>query len=124
MRHADLAVVPKRASSSFGNEAMSTKIMEFMALGVPVIVSRTTVDSHYHDDSRVKFFESENVADLAKAILLVRSDRRLRETMVSHASQYVLLNNWNEKKRIYFQLLDHLCPRKSAFPEPLGRVAS
>ena len=39
MALSDVAVVPKRASSPFGNEAMSTKIMEFMSLGVPVIVS-------------------------------------------------------------------------------------
>ena len=40
MADADLGVVPKRADS-FGNEAYSTKIMEFMAVGVPVVVSST-----------------------------------------------------------------------------------
>lgn len=34
----DLGVEPKRADSSFGNQAYSTKIMEFMAVGVPVVV--------------------------------------------------------------------------------------
>ena len=37
--NADLGIVPKRADS-FGNEAYSTKIMEFMSQGVPVVVSR------------------------------------------------------------------------------------
>ena len=41
--------------------------MEFMALGIPVIVSRTKIDSYYHDDSMVKFFESENADQLAEA---------------------------------------------------------
>src|SRR5208337_3740288 len=35
MATVDLGVVPKR-KDSFGNEAFSTKIMEFMAMGVPV----------------------------------------------------------------------------------------
>jgi glycosyltransferase involved in cell wall biosynthesis len=35
--NSDLGVVPKRADS-FGNEAYSTKIMEFMSQGVPVVV--------------------------------------------------------------------------------------
>ncbi len=38
MWRADLGVVPKRAEG-FGNEAFSTKILEFMACGVPVLVS-------------------------------------------------------------------------------------
>ena len=40
MENADLGIVPKR-SDTFGDEAFSTKILEFMALRVPVIVSNT-----------------------------------------------------------------------------------
>src|SRR5579885_1912657 len=41
MAASDLAIEPKRVSSEFGNEALSMKILEFMSVGVPVIVSRT-----------------------------------------------------------------------------------
>ena len=43
MAAASVGVVPKR-SEGFGNEAFSTKTLEFMACGVPVIVSRTRID--------------------------------------------------------------------------------
>ena len=59
MSGADLGIVPKRANS-FGNEAYSTKIMEFMSLGVPMVVSDTKSDRYYFDDSVVRFFESGN----------------------------------------------------------------
>ena len=52
---ADVGVVPKRADG-FGNEAFSTKILEFMACGVPVVVSRTRIDAHYFSDQTVRFF--------------------------------------------------------------------
>ena len=66
LANADLGVVPKRADS-FGNEAYSTKIMEFMSLGVPVVVSSTKIDRFYFDDSVVRFFESGNADALATA---------------------------------------------------------
>ncbi len=106
MAASDLAVVPKRASSEFGNEAASTKIMEFMSLGIPVIVSRTKIDSYYHNNSTVRFVESENVSDLAEAMLLLWRDPQLRAQLAVNASEYVLKNNWREKKSDYLRLVD------------------
>jgi glycosyltransferase involved in cell wall biosynthesis len=76
MATVDLGVVPKR-KDSFGNEAFSTKIMEFMAMGVPVVASNTRIDRHYFDDHLVQFFESGNTEDLAEKILqLIREPAR------------------------------------------------
>ncbi len=121
MALSDIAVVPKRASSPFGNEAMSTKIMEFMSLGVPVIVSRTKVDEYYHDESRVKFFESDNADDLARAIALLYRDPELRRSLAAHASEYVARNNWTEKKQLYLTIVDSLCARTKPVSDPIAR---
>ena len=59
MATVDLGVVPKR-NDSFGNEAFSTKIMEFMAMGVPVLVSNTRIDQHYFNERLVHFFEPKS----------------------------------------------------------------
>jgi glycosyltransferase involved in cell wall biosynthesis len=116
MARSDLAVVPKRASSAFGNEAASTKIMEFMSLGVPLIVSRTKVDTLYHDDSTMKFFESENESDLADSMLLLWRDPQIRAQLAANASRYVRENNWLEKKQGYLSLLDTMCFPAAARP--------
>jgi len=55
IENADLGVVPKR-KDCFANEAFSTKILEFMAMGIPVIVSDTKIDKYYFDDSVLRFF--------------------------------------------------------------------
>ena len=110
MAEADLGVVPKRADS-FGNEAYSTKIMEFMSLGVPMVVSSTKIDRYYFDDSVVQFFESGNADALAEAMFNVLSNDERRRGLVARASEYVSRNSWENRKADYLQLVDSLCPR-------------
>lgn len=108
MANADVGIVPKRADS-FGNEAYSTKIMEFMSLGVPVVVSNTKIDRHYFDDSVVRFFQSGNTEALVEAVLEVLRNEESRRRMVANASQYATWNSWEIRKAEYLQLVDSLC---------------
>src|SRR5258707_6063263 len=121
MANADLGVVPKRADS-FGNEAYSTKIMEFMSLGVPVVVSSTRVDRHYFDESVVRFFESGNDEELAEAMYEVLTDGSLRDSMVRNANEYVERHSWERHKSRYLQLVDTLIARQSDLKEILRTV--
>jgi len=108
MAQADLAIVPKRASSGFGTEAASTKIMEFMAMGVPLVVSRTKIDTYYFDDSQVRFFESENESDLAACIVEMQRNPAARERLSRNGTWYAKNHCWENKKEIYLQLIDSL----------------
>ena len=105
--NADLGIVPKRADS-FGNEAFSTKIMEFMSQGVPVVVSRTKVDTFYFDEGVVHFFPSGDSEAMAQAMLDVINNPDLRESLIKRGYDYVEHNGWGGKKREYLDLIDSL----------------
>jgi len=107
MAEADLGVVPKRAVS-FGNEAFSTKIPEFMAVGVPVIASSTMIDRYYFNDSQILFFKSEDVDDLTLKMETLINDSRLRSRLVEGGDAYVRDNNWDVKRDEYFDLIRSL----------------
>ena len=107
MATVDLGVVPK-LNNSFGGEAFSTKIMEFMAMNVPVIASRTRIDEYYFTDEMVQFFESGSAEDLATKILcLMRSPER-RAALCDCSAEFIASNSWGVKKQEYFSIVDRL----------------
>jgi len=112
MANADLGVVPKRADS-FGNEAYSTKIMEFLSLGVPVVVSETKIDRFYFDDSVVRFFQSGNTNAMADAICEMLVDVGLRRRMTARAIEYARSNSWDTRRTSYLHLVDNLSETSS-----------
>jgi glycosyltransferase involved in cell wall biosynthesis len=104
MSDADLGVIPKRADG-FGNEAFSTKSLEFMACGVPVVIARTHVDGEYFDDSVVKFFEPGSIEALAAAILDDYEHPDDRRARAHRAACFVAQTDWASKLPSYLSIV-------------------
>jgi glycosyltransferase involved in cell wall biosynthesis len=67
---ADCGVIPNRRSL-LNRFALSSKLLEYVMLGVPVVVSRLeTLAAHFASDE-VTFFEPDDAASLAEAIAWV-----------------------------------------------------
>jgi glycosyltransferase involved in cell wall biosynthesis len=107
MANADLGIIPKR-NDPFGGEAFSTKILEFMSLGVPAIVSETKIDKFYFNESVLKFFKPDDVNDLAQCMLSLRTDKELRDRLRENAQRFVENYSWETRKQEYFNLVDSL----------------
>jgi len=110
MAAVDLGVVPKR-KDSFGDEAFSTKILEFMAMGVPVLASNTRIDQYYFNDGIVQFFDSESTTDLADKILALAHDPVRCSALREGGIKYIGENNWDVKCGQYLDLVDRLVQR-------------
>ena len=93
----DMGVVPKRGGI-FTGEAFSTKIFDFMAAGIPVIASKTKIDTYYFNESQILFFHPEDCQDLARCILDLYMDSAARERLVKNGNKYIEQNHWDLKK--------------------------
>jgi len=111
MAEAHVAIVPKRASDPFGNEAASTKIPEFQAVGVPVVASDTKIERHLYETSEVCFFRSDDVTDLVRAVLSVYNDPKFAERLSQNAWERVK-SGAQEVEDAYLGLVDALISRK------------
>ena len=108
MAKADVGIIPKR-DDGFGGEAFSTKTLEFMLMGIPILVSRTRIDQYYFNDLLVKFFEPGNPDDLAEAMLEMIRDKAMRKRLSVKGIEFARKNSWRVKKKIYLELVEKLC---------------
>jgi glycosyltransferase involved in cell wall biosynthesis len=107
LESADLGIVPKR-SNGFGNEAFSTKILEFMTMGVPVVIPDTAVDRHYFNGEVVKFFHANDENSLAEAMLFMIKNPEAGAALARNASEFVKQYSWNNNRDAYLGLVDSL----------------
>jgi glycosyltransferase involved in cell wall biosynthesis len=114
---ADLGIVPKR-TDGFGNEAFSTKVLEFMAMGVPVVVSDSAVDRYYFTDQVVTFFKGNDEAHLAQCVLEMIQDTPRRQAQVKRADDFVRKFDWDIRKSEYLGLVDTLVQSAMAGASP------
>ena len=90
---ADAGVVPNR-NDVFTGDLLPTKLMEYIALDVPVIAARTRVISEYFDDSMVRFFTPGDPASLAETILeLYRHPEKMHEQVIN-SGKFIKTYNW------------------------------
>lgn len=105
---ADVGIVPLRISS--GTDIMlPTKLLEYVTVGIPCIVPKTGTIARYFDESMVQFFEAENVASLASAIVTLYQDPQRRTSLAGEASRrFADTYNWSRHKRLYTGLVQQL----------------
>jgi glycosyltransferase involved in cell wall biosynthesis len=107
IENADIGIIPKR-NDGFGDEAFSTKSLEFMTLGVPIIIADTTVDKYYFNPEVVTFFRSGDVQDLSDRMFDLMNSQTLRDRQSEHATSFVEAYSWERKRNDYLGLVDRL----------------
>ncbi len=107
IENADLGIVPKR-KNGFGNEAFSTKVLEFMSMGVPVLIPDTAVDTYYFDNSIVRFFRADDEENLADNMLDLIRNANSRERLARHAGEFVKDYLWDRNEALYLDIVDSL----------------
>jgi len=113
---ADAGIVPY-VKNEFTRCVLPVRLMEYVALGIPVITSRLeTIEAHF-DDDMVRYFTPGNEVELAQQIIALYCNPQERKRLVMSADRFLREHNWETAKKSYFGLVDSLLAAKG-----LGRL--
>jgi glycosyltransferase involved in cell wall biosynthesis len=105
---ADLGISTHRQDAFF-DFYFSTKIVEFMVCGLPVVASRTKTIQYYFCDDNLFFFTPGNINDFTEKVLKVYENPSLAKKKVSEAKKYIIRDlSWDKEKSKYIRLVDSL----------------
>jgi glycosyltransferase involved in cell wall biosynthesis len=107
VRSASAGVIPNRPSR-LNRYALSSKLLEYVELGVPVAVAALpTLQEHFADDE-VLFFAPGDAGALAGALLAIARDPAAAKARAEAARRRARAYSWTESAERYVRLLDGL----------------
>ena len=107
LRNMDLGIIPNKRNMA--TELMlPVKMLEYAAIGIPVVSARLKTIENYFSDNMVTFFEPENVESMANAILELYRDENKRRKQVISARQFIEKYGWEKHQKELIRLYEEL----------------
>jgi glycosyltransferase involved in cell wall biosynthesis len=105
----DIGVIGNRRNCA--TELMlPVKLLEYVALGIPVVAPRLRAIEHYFTDDMISYYEPDVVESMAQAILRLHGDPDLRRKQAGTARKFLLDYTWErqgpELVRLYHSLME------------------
>jgi glycosyltransferase involved in cell wall biosynthesis len=120
---ASVGVVPN-LPTPLNRFALSSKLFEYVALGIPVVsADLPTIREHFSADE-VQFFRPGDEESLADALLAVLRDPSRAAMLVERARRRYQLYRWDINAGRYLAILDRLSGRDGVSPIPVNSAPS
>jgi glycosyltransferase involved in cell wall biosynthesis len=101
----DVGIVANRRTLTGERCMLPVKMMECLAIGLPVIVPRLPVIQYYFSEKMVSFFEPENIDDMAQRIIELSMEPSLGEQQVLNAREFFRKYNYKDQQREYLRII-------------------
>jgi glycosyltransferase involved in cell wall biosynthesis len=110
-----IGLVPNHANAAT-HLMLPVKLMEYAALGIPVIASRLRTVEHYFPDTAVRLVKPGDPNALANAIEELSRDERLRAQLGDNAQRIARDLSWAHQEQQFFAAIDELVDKRRDSP--------
>jgi glycosyltransferase involved in cell wall biosynthesis len=100
----DVGILPY-PESVYNSERFPLKLLEYAAVGLPVIASDTTAHRKLLDETFALFYKKGNPTQLSDAILKIKNESGLYTEMSANARQFSLSYTYDERARKLINML-------------------
>lgn len=107
LREMDLGIVPNRRNVAT-DLMLPVKLLEYVAIGIPVVAARLRTIERYFSEEMVIFFEPGNVESLTSAIWDIYENQRKGEKMAIYARTFLKENGWEKHQMNLIRLYQEL----------------
>jgi len=103
LEHYDIGIIANR-KTLLGEQCMlPVKLMEYLAIGIPVIAPRLAAIQRYFSETMVAYYEPENIIQLADTIIMLANNPGHGQAMVQESDKFFTIYNWTDQKKQYLQ---------------------
>ncbi|HEY0416375.1 MAG TPA: glycosyltransferase [Gaiellaceae bacterium] len=120
---ASVGIVPNRPSQ-LNRYALSSKLLEYVALDIPAVVARLPTLAEHFDDEEVFFFTPGDASDLARALVEAASDRRHAARRARAAAARARAYAWEDNAARYLAVLARAGTPATVSPGATSRVTT
>jgi glycosyltransferase involved in cell wall biosynthesis len=110
---ANVGIVPI-LDDPFTRFMLPVKLLEYVALGLPVIASRTETIRAYFDESMICFSTPGDPDDLAARIVELYRRPQERRRLAAAAESFNAEHGWDRERARYYELIDSLIATRAS----------
>jgi glycosyltransferase involved in cell wall biosynthesis len=110
LAEADAGLVPS-LPEPYLQYSLSTKLLEYVALGIPVIASDLATFRSHFTDAALRFVPAGDASALADAILEISREPDAAAERAAEAQRQAAAYAWPEQARRYLSVVDALTGR-------------
>jgi glycosyltransferase involved in cell wall biosynthesis len=97
MNEADIGISCQQGGP-FGDLQFSSKVIDYLSQGLPVVASRTKTLARYIPEDAVFYFEPENPEDMAEKVVFLWNHPDIVKRKMENAKKLFPLYTWKEEK--------------------------